>query len=291
MSSTLKWDDYRLALAIVEAGSLSGAARCLGVNHATVFRRLQALETRLEARCFERHDAGYVATPAGETLAATARRMRLATADAERALMGGDTALSGTLRITTTDALLADVLMPVLVEFRRAHPGIVIETTTASERHNLTRREADVALRPTDRPPETLTGRVLGRIRQAVYVSSARLSTDGVVEETTPWIAPDASMGYRSLERWMNAHDLDRRIGFFADTTLGMATAIEAGLGLGVLPCYLAKKREGLVRIGESIPALETPLWLLTHPDIRRTASVNALLETLVASEFSFSDI
>ncbi|WP_110670056.1 LysR family transcriptional regulator [Salinicola halophilus] len=287
MNSTPKWDDYRLALAIDEAGSLSGAARRLGVNHATVFRRLEALESRLGSRCFERHAGGYTPTPTGETLATTARRMRLATADAERALMRGDTALTGTLRITTTDALLACVLVPALTEFRRAHPGVVIETTTSAALHNLTRREADVALRPTFHPPETLIGREQGRICQSVYVSRTRLSPEGGGGESIPWVAPDASMGYRSLERWMRASGVDRRTGFHADSTLGMASAVEAGLGQGVLPDYLAEGRRGLVRLGGAIDELETPLWLLTHPDIRRSASVSALFEALSARRFA----
>lgn len=277
MGSTLKWDDYRLVLAIVESGSLSGAARHLGVNHATIFRRLAALEVRAGARCFERHGAGYIATPAGEMIAATARRMRLAVADAEHALMGGDTALSGTLRITTTDALLAHVLMPILIGLRHAHPELLIEITTSAELHNLTRRDADVALRPTDHPPETLTGRELGRLRQAVYVS-----INTVVDGSTPWVGPDASMNYRSLERWMKAQSVDERVGLRADSTLGMGFAVQAGLGQGVLPCYLAEKMEGLMRIGDPIPELETGIWLLTHPDIRWAASVNALFSAMI---------
>ncbi|WP_457809301.1 LysR family transcriptional regulator [Kushneria sp. EE4] len=277
MSATLKWDDYRLVLAIVESGSLSGAARRLGVNHATIFRRLGALEARAGTQCFERHGSGYVATPIGEMIAATARQMHLAVAGAERALMDSDTALTGTLRITTTDALLAHVLMPVLAEFRHAHPGLMIETTTSAELHNLTRRDADVALRPTDHPPETLTGRELGRLRQAVYVS-----IDKGTDESIPWVGPDASMAYRSLEKWIKAWGVDEQVSFRPDSTLGMAMAVQAGLGQGVLPCYLAETMEGLVRVGGPIPELETGVWLLTHPDIRRTASIGALFEMLI---------
>ncbi|WP_456268540.1 LysR family transcriptional regulator [Kushneria sp. AK178] len=277
MSSTPGWDDYRLVLAIVESGSLSGAARRLGVNHATIFRRLKALERRAGTRCFERHDGRYVATTAGETIATTARKMQLAVADAERALMDGDTTLTGTLRMTTTDALLAHVLMPVLAEFRITHPGLVIETTTSAELHSLTRRDADVALRPTDHPPETLTGRQLGRLHQAIYVSA-----DTVADESTPWVGPDAAMGYRSLERWMTVQGVDQRIGFRADSTLGMAHAVQAGLGQGILPCYLADRMKGLVRVGDPIAELGTGVWLLTHPDIRRTASINVLFEALI---------
>lgn len=268
-----KWDDFRVALAIAESGSLSGAARVLGINHATVYRRLEKLEAHARVRLFERIAGGYAATPAGEAIIEQAKRMRDAVADADRYLVGQTALLTGTLRLTTTDALLA-VAMPVLAEFRRANPGIALEVTTSSERHNLTRRDADIALRPTANPPEHWVGKPLGRIQQAIYASRGM-----VLNADTPWVGPDATMGYRTLERWMSEQSVVSSTEFWVDTTLGMASAIRAGLGRGVLPCYLADPMPDIERLCAPIPALEIPLWLLTHPDIRRAANVRALFE------------
>ncbi|GHB15041.1 LysR family transcriptional regulator [Salinicola rhizosphaerae] len=275
MQASKHWDDFRVVLAIAEAGSLAGAARTLGVNHATVYRRLEKLEARVGIRLFERAVGGYSATSAGETVVERARRMRDAAAEAERLLLGQTTSLTGTLRLTTTDALL-NVAMPVLGDYRRAHPGIVLEVSTSTERQNLTRRDADVALRPTFSPPEHWVGKSLGEIPQAVYAPRSM-----VVETTTPWVGPDAAMGYRTLERWMTDQGLADCVSLRADATLGMASAIRAGLGQGVLPCYLADSMPDLRRVGAPIEALAIPLWLLTHPDMRRAASVRALFEAL----------
>ena len=99
-------------------------------------------------------------------------------------------------------------------------------------------------------------------------------------------VGPDASMSYHLLERWMKARGVDQHITFRADSTLGMAFAIQAGLGQGVLPCYLAEKMKGLVQVSDSISELETGVWLLTHPDIRHAASVNAFFAALLDSEW-----
>ncbi|WP_239496358.1 LysR family transcriptional regulator [Salinicola peritrichatus] len=278
MNTSSQWDDFRVVLAIAESGSLSGAARILGVNHATVYRRLEKLETRAGVRLFERAASGYAMTPTGEAIAERAKRMRDTVADAERYLLGQAASLTGTLRLTTTDALL-NAAMPVLAEFRRAHPCIVLEITTSSERHNLTRRDADVALRPTANPPEHWIGKSLGVIRQAIYAARGM-----AVNADTPWVGPDVVMGYRTLERWMEDEDVASLVGVRADSTIGMASAIRAGMGQGVLPCYLADPISDLQRLGKPIPALETPLWLLTHPDLRRAASVRALFEAFSQS-------
>lgn len=273
MDAAAKWEDYRYVLAIAETGSLSGAARALGVNHATVYRRLEKLESRFGERLFAREAGGYSVTPAGAMIAERAAQMRDVVADAERQLLGRSDALIGTLRLTTTDVLLSAV-MPVMASFRRSYPGLILEISTSSECHNLTRRDADIALRPTFVPPEHWVGKPLGTISQAVYTAASAIMCD-----ETPWVGPDAAMGYRTLERWMKSEKLDERVGFRADSTLGMASAIRAGVGQGVLPCYLADTLAGLERVGDPIPELATPLWLLTHPDMRRAASVRALFE------------
>lgn len=279
MPRLLGWDDFEVILAIAEAGSLSGAARMLEVNHATIFRRLKAIESRTTTRLFERTSGGYLPTTAGSALAERARHMAAEVAHAERQLLGFDASLTGTLRITTTEALLGHLLMPLLADFNQAHPGITLEVTTTSQLHNLSRRDADMALRPTRHPPETLVGKQVGEIEQAIYVAQAMK-----VERTTPWVGPDATMGYHALERWMRQQGVDNLTVFRSDTTIGMFDAITAGLGQGVLPCYLGDSTSALVRRQAPIAALSTGLWLLTHPDMRRVASARTLFHYLAAA-------
>ncbi|WP_136068630.1 LysR family transcriptional regulator [Modicisalibacter radicis] len=275
-----RWDDLRIALAIAESGSLAGAARRLGVNHATVFRRLGELERQLGVRLFERSRGGYVATPAGEDLAATAARVAGEVADAERRVLGQDLALSGTLRITTTDTLLAGLLTPLFARFRAAHPRIVLEVVVSNRTLNISRRDADIAIRPTLTPPETLVGRRVGRIAQASYTRADRHA-----EPACPaWIGPDPHLGYPVLEAWMARQGHDARVVYRVDSMLAMQSAVQNGMGCGVLPCYLADADCSLQRLGEPIDELAIDLWLLTHPDLRRTARVRALFGFLAES-------
>ncbi|MFC0269133.1 LysR family transcriptional regulator [Kushneria aurantia] len=273
----LRWNDLPLVLAIAETGSLAGAARRLAVNHATVFRRLNALERQLAVRLFERHSGGYRPTQAGWELADSAARMAKEVHDAERRLQGHNPALAGTLRITTTDTLLHGLLTPIFHRFRQRYPDILLEVAISNRTLDITRREADIAIRPTNHPPESLIGRCIGSVRQAVYTRRDNQVTQAV------WVGPDAAMGYPALERWMREQGVEEAVGYRADSMFGMMSAIRVGMGCGVLPCYLADAEPLLVRVGETVASLDTNLWLLTHADLRWTARVRALFDDVAA--------
>ncbi len=172
----LEWDDLRYVLAVASAGSLAGAARSLGVNHTTVLRRIDAFEKRLGLRLFERLPTGYVLTAGGEELIAAARRIDETVTTLERKLAGRDLRLSGTVRVTTTDTLMGSILPEILAEFRASHPGIQVEIAVSNLMFNLTKRDADVAIRPANDPPETLVGRRVAKIAFAIYGSARYLS-------------------------------------------------------------------------------------------------------------------
>ncbi|WP_447926596.1 LysR family transcriptional regulator [Vreelandella sp. EE27] len=278
----LKWDDLQVVLAVASQGSLSGASRALHVSHATVFRRLNAIEKRLNVTLFERHRHGYTPTLAGEDLAATAERVQHEVYGAERRVVGQDLTLSGTLRITTTDTLFAGLLSPVFAAFRKRHPDIDLEVAISNQRHSLSRREADIAIRPTRTPPEALVGRPLGEVALAVYGQRARWQATptprppgALLDEC--WVGPDVHMGDAVLEDWMK----DKNAAYRLDSLLGMQSAVREGAGIAVLPCYLGDGDSALVRLSDPIEALATPLWLLTHPDLRQVARVRAFMETV----------
>lgn len=273
---SLPWDDLKLVLSVARAGSLSGAARYLGVSHATVFRRLGGIETRLGVRLFERSRAGYAATAAGEDVAAAAARMEAEAAGIEQRVAGRERRAAGTVRMTTTDALLQGMLSPVFTRFCREYPDISLEVAVSPALFSLARREADVAIRPTDSPPEALVGRRIGRIAQAVYVRAGRDVPDTPVLPDLDWIGPDERMGYPQLARWMRSADLETRCRLRVDSTLGMCAAVADGLGAAVLPCYLADADSRLARLGEPLDELAVDLWLLTHPDLRQAPRIRA---------------
>ena len=173
------WNDLRSFLAIARAGSLQGAARILGVNHSTVFRRLNALEARLKVRLFDRSARGYGLTGAGEHMLASAERVEDEILGLERRLLGGDVRLAGTLRVTTTDTLAHGLLGPHLRAFQAAYPAIELELVTGNAFFDLSKREADVALRPSRHPGDAMVGRRLGEIAVALYGTPDYLAARG----------------------------------------------------------------------------------------------------------------
>lgn len=276
MNKRPAWDDLRLVLAIAAAGTLSGAGRRLGLSHATVFRRLGDVEARLGVKLFDRARTGYAPTLAGEEIADAARRIEREVAEAERRVAGRDLRPSGTVRVTTTDTLLTGLLSPIFGEFRKAHRDIHLEVAVSNQLFSLSKREADVAIRPSSAPPESLVGRRIGTLAQAIYARSDAIAEhDGEpVDRASEWIGPDEGMAYRALGRWMTEQGLDERCRYRVDTVLGMLAAVRDGAGRAVLPCYLGDAEERLVRLGAPIAALSTDLWLLTHPDLRETARI-----------------
>lgn len=280
-ANSLPWDDLRTLLAIASTGSLNGAARRLGVSHATVFRRLNAMEARLGASLFQRERTGYTPTQAGEELAAVAARVDEDIRAAERRVAGLDLQPTGNIGVTTTDTLLTGLLSPVFARFQQYYPAIGLEVAVSNQLFSLARREAEVAIRPTDDPPESLIGRRVGAISLAVYGSreQARVAPQYVDLSQQAWVGPDERMGYATLQAWMRTHGLDARCRYRTDTMLGMLAAITQGIGVGVLPCYLAEPMPELIRLSEPIPDLSVGLWTLSHPDLRGVARIKAFTD------------
>jgi DNA-binding transcriptional LysR family regulator len=283
----IKWEDLRFVLAVADAKSLAGAARALRVNHTTVLRRVGAFEKRMGVRLFDRLPTGYALTPGGEELIAAARNLEETIANVERKLAGQDLRLSGSVRVTTTDTLMASILPGILAEFRAAHGGIQIELTVSNLMLNLSKRDADVAIRPAKDPPDTLIGRRVAKIAFAIYGSAEYLARQRGTKPLAAhqWVGPDDSLAVTSVSRWMRSQLPASEITLRADSLLGLCHAARAGLGLAALPCYLGDSTPGLVCVHEPIAAMETALWILTHEDLRRAARIRAFTE-FVANAF-----
>ena len=280
------WSDLRSFLAIARAGSLQGAARTLGVNHSTVFRRLNALEARLGVRLFDRLARGYALTVAGEHMLASAERVEDEILGLERRLLGGDVRLSGVLRVTTTDTLVHGLLGPHLRSFQAAYPAIELELITGNAFFDLSKREADVALRPSRHPGDAMVGRRLAAIAVALYGARDYVAARGRPASTADLsghalITGDASLGHLPATRWLAERTPTGATVLRCNSWLSQLAAARAGLGLAALPCFLADPAPELIRILPPEPALAGELWLLTHADLRRTARVRAFMETL----------
>lgn len=290
-TSKLAWDDFRLIKAIADAGGLTGAAAALNVNHSTVFRRLGQIEEQLGHALFERRKTGYVATSAGEEMTALASRIDDDVTAFGRRLAGRDLAPSGELRVTTTDTLYLHVLLPIFAAFRAAHPLIRLDVVMASQTLNLSRRDADVAIRASDSPGETLVGRRLANLNWAVYARADAPATEAEAHEPKllfrrDWVALGDPLGYVKAARYVRDHVPAERIVLRSSAVLGLTEAVEQGIGIGPLPCFIADQRPGLVRLLPPDPDFSTGLWILTHPDIRHAPRVRAFMD-FVGSELA----
>lgn len=286
--SAMQWDDLRQVLAVHNAGSVASAARALGVSNVTVFRRLRALEKQLGVRLFDHTRRGYVATPAGLEIVTQAERIEAEVGSLERRLWSRDKQLQGEVRITTTDNTAAFVVAPLLPALYRAHPGIGIDLNLDVRVLNISKRDADIALRPTTQPPESLIGHRVAALTYAPYGARALVAPrrGGKPDlERLPWVSLDRSYGGTlqgsAYQRYMASRVPPERIALRSNSALMMAHAVRAGVGLGVMSIIAANRLGGLVRIGPYIDELASELWVLTHPELRDVARVSAVYNFL----------
>lgn len=308
--SMLDWSDLRYALAVGQLGSVAAAARRLGVNATTVQRRLDALELSLGARLFERSRSGYKPTDAGTLLLEQARGMADQAEEIERRVLGRDRELTGPLRLATAFVVMEHLLPQPLADFARAYPGIEVEVVEnaflvdlarrqAEEAPGPTQLQADVALRLSTHVSEHLVGRQLGMTHCRAY---ALRGAPGLPQALTPlpqllreapWVAFERDGHHRVYDHWMRKHLAQSDVPVRVDIFNAAAAMLRTGVGIGILPSFMAARHPELMPVSEVIPDLSVPVWMLTHPDLRQTARVrvfmsfvgDALLRRLAADE------
>lgn len=282
------WDDLRLFLAVARAGSLSGAARVLGVTHSTVFRRIGAFEQRLGVRLFDRLPGGYALTAAGEDMRDSVLRIEEEISALALKVTGQDHRPSGTIRITATDMLAVGVLPRHMAAFRSEWPGIEVEVIVSDTVLDLTRREADVAIRVGNPAQETLVGRRVGRLAFAIY-AAAGVHAKGVDADHGDWIGFGSAHGplSRSLTRWWP----DMRQVYRTNSINAAQAAARAGIGLAALPCAIADPDPELVRAASFKEDFSLDLWLLIHEDLRNTARIRLFMDFMTAALAADADL
>lgn len=272
----MDWDDLRIFLALARAGSMTAAARMLGVNQSTVSRRLAAMEAHLGARLLVRGIHGHSLTDAGDELLATAEGVAEAFDQIERRLAGRDTQPRGRLRVTCTDNFANSYLAPHFARFAAMYPEIDLDVITRYQHLSLARREADVAIRTTEAPPDTLIGRFLLTFALGVYAAPATAAALGPAPDPAaiPWIGWQHEPYNRLMitGRFPTANVRHR-----VDSLLDMRSLAREGLGVAVLGCFAADTDPGLRRVyRRPITDSAMDLWVLTHPEDRGAARVRA---------------
>jgi DNA-binding transcriptional LysR family regulator len=276
------WNDARFFLAVARAGSLSAAARALKVQQSTVGRRLTALEEALDARLFERTPDGYVLTAAGESLRARTERIEDEALSAERELQGQEARIAGVVRLTTPQAFGNIFLAPLLARLRAEQPDILVEVVAENATLSLTKREADLAMR-TGRPRQPLlVMRRLAPLANGLYASRAYLDRRGRPRGRDlaghDHIEYDETYHGRSEIVWYAQLCRGGRCTLRVNGSHGMAGAIESGLGVGVLPCWMGDQMACLERVLPDEVFAED-IWLVMHRDLRHVARIRAVTE------------
>ena len=276
-TGSLPWDDLRCVLAVARAGSLSGAARELGLEHSTIFRRLNSIEKRLGVKLFERSRSGYTPTANGEFAAAAASAMESEALAIERRMLGADARLTGVVRLATSELFAGFLLPQVLKDFMEAHPAIEIELDVSSRVVDLARREADLALRATSAPPDHLIGREVGEVRYAVYGTQQYAGTSTAELADLPWLGFDENIAYLAIARWQRTAHPDSKARVRFNSLAPMLQAAAEGLGIAVLPLFAADYHASLSRLSPVLDQPRMKLWVLSHRETRENARVLAL--------------
>jgi len=278
----MQWDDLTILLAIGRAGTLSGAAQALKLNHSTVFRRLNRIEEDMGVRFFERLPHGYAMTEAGEAATRAAERIDNEVHGLTRELLGRDLRLQGTIRVTAPEGISLYLLSPLLNRFCARHPEIRIDLAITSSHLELARREADLAVRVTEAPPDASLGRRLCRFAVGFYASREYLDNNphGNFNDYD-WLITQGSIERLPPTVWNRGTSQQARVVMTSDNSRLLVQAAEAGLGVIPLPCFWGDGQTELVRVVDEPDEMRWDLWILTHPDLRKTARVRALMTFL----------
>jgi DNA-binding transcriptional LysR family regulator len=273
----LNWDDVRYFLEVARQGKLTAAARVLQVEHSTVSRRVGALEHQLGLRLFDRLPRSWNLTSEGEQLLAYARRIEDEALALSRAAMGAGT-LRGTVRISAPPVVASHFIVPRLGALRRRWPGIALELIGEARHANLFRREADLALR-LSRPEEPgLAARSLAQIEYGLYAAPAWLERPAGEWE---FIGYDDLLKDTPQQKWLDKLAGTRPFALRSNDLAALHQACRAGLGLALLPHFLARDDASLAVVDGHAAVLSRPIWLAIHPDVRRSPRVKAVAEAL----------
>ena len=283
----MNWDDTRIFLAVCRKATLRGAARVLNVDQATVGRRIAALEKALGTTLFLRTSEGYVLTVAGESALKSAEKMERSALELQRQIQGLDDRLTGEVRITTTDTLATDFLIPAIASLHRQHPDVKVRLDTSIQMLSLSKREADIAVRNIKPDNPDLITRCLARFPVGLFASADYARRHGEPVPGTAFAGHDLIMFQPYLENGREPTIVSEaisqgRLVATVNTGLMMRRSIAAGIGIGEVPVCLGEA-DGLTRLWPDRQRLGTyDIWLVTHEDLRHTARVRAVIEKIV---------
>ena len=276
-----QWDDIRFFLAVSRAGSLSAAARTLGVGHVTVGRRIALLEKQLGVTLLNRNPDGFVTTSAGEAILRQCAAMENAASDLERIVAGHDALLKGTVRVTATEALAYQLVAPAIAVLRETHPELRVDLIIGVRTLDIARREADLAVRFARPQASDLICRKLGDVAFSLYASKRYLASKGVPRQGQGLADYDLitfTGAPAAMSPFFMGEQLDgARIALRCDSPFVQLRSAASHGGITEAVCFLGDVAPDLVRVWPDRAPARRPVWLITHQDMRRAARIKAV--------------
>lgn len=278
----MNWDDLRYCLAVVREGSVTAAAARIGVSHTTVSRRITELERELNAPLFDRSTTGWLLTPVGESILASAEQMHESVLAIQRQVQVDRQELSGRLRVTAHDTTIQRLLLPGLKAFAARYPDITIELIASEESLDLGSHEADIAFRATDNPPPNVLGTRIAQFAHAVYVTPelyARYLENPRDIGGITWMGDG-----RTIPEWITKGFPGMQVRYRINSLNIAYEMTRAGMGFLLMPCALGDMARELIRVPTFPAQPALGFWLLSHIDMRTTARIRIFRDFMLDS-------
>ncbi len=278
----MNWDDLKIVLYVAQKGSASAAARALGVNHATVVRRIKALEEEQGVRIFDHVSSGYRVAKGGEIFVTAAQSMSTAVLDLQRKVTGAEIDIEGPVRFTTTDGLFP-LVADDLKGLHQLYPGIHLDLAITNQQVSLEDLDADLAIRTSLDEPKGLVCEHISCVNFAIYSNEAASSIEFAASSAKQrWIGLSPPLSTSAPGQWLDSQLSSDVIVMRCNSFLHVMNLIEQGLGVGVLPCFLGDTAESLHRVGGEPLTFSSNVWLVSHKDVLRSPRIKACFEYLL---------
>ena len=286
MNNTIDWNQLRAFLATAETGSLSAAARQLGLTQPTLGRQVSAVEQRMGVTLFERSGKAMALTPTGLDLLEHARAMGAAAQALGLAAAGRSQEVAGIVTVSAIDIVAVHLLAPLVQRLREQEPGIAIEVISSNAMSDLLRREADIAIRHVKPEQSDLIARLIRTATAGFYASQSYILAHGHPRSAKdaadlPFVGSDRSGGYL---RYLQQHGLsllETNFSSYAESALANWAMVQRGLGIGTMMDDIASMTPGMVRVLDDVPPVRFPMWLVTHRELRTSRRIQVVFEAL----------
>lgn len=279
---SINWDNLRFVLTVADQGSVSAAARVLGVNHATVLRRVAAFESEHGGAVFEKSAMGYRVLPDRESVIKAAREVENAVFSVERLMHGTRAPLRGLVRVSSTDTICQYLLPPLLVRLQAESSELQIDLMSNNSHLDFSRLQADISVRPAVQLPEEMVGESRCNLAFGAYSTADAPQT---------WIGLTGPLSRSAPAKWMATHLPAEQITGGADSFLVLRELALQGMGVAVLPTFVGSNVPGLRQLKQAMPPMSVPIWVATHQELSQVPRIRVVREQILTYLANRSDV